>query len=140
MCLHMKLTGDLLAITGVCVELVKVDIHAVSKNRQVSNICKVACLNKYLTNEEICIAESNLKRTREGTELNCGKIIKAEAGSDFVWASSVTLRSTREHDIFSVVARSCQLRHEEALEVKKKVEALAKSGDRQKKFQTCFGI
>ena len=40
-----------------------------------------------------------------------------EAGSDCAWASSVTLRSTREVDIFGIVARSCKLRHEEALEV-----------------------
>ena len=42
---------------------------------------------------------------------------------DTAWARSVTLRSTREVDIFGIVARSCNLRHEEALEVEKKVEA-----------------
>ena len=41
-------------------------------------------------------------------------------------------------DIFGIVARSCKLRHEEALEVEKKVEALAKSGDRQKELKNCY--
>ena len=94
----MKLIGDHLAVAGVYVDLVnvKVEIHAVSKNCQVSIICKVACLTTYSTNEDICIAD-------QGREKN-GKIKQVEAGSDCAWANSVTLRSTCELDIFGKVS------------------------------------
>ena len=96
----MKLIGDHLAVAGVYVDLVKVEIHAVSKNCQVSIILKVACLTTYSTNEDICIADQGRKKNVVAD----GKIKKVEAGSDCAWANSVTLRSTCELDIFGKVS------------------------------------
>ena len=54
------------------------------------------------------------------------KMIKAGASGDCAWASSLTLRSTREIDIFGVVAGSCKLKHDKALKVEKKVTSTCK--------------
>ena len=62
-----------------------------------------------------------------------GKIKRVEAGSDCAWASSVTLRSTREVDIFGIVARSCKLRHEE-------VEKKLRNYQNQAIVKNCYGV